>query len=130
MGRFILPLLVTSLAFQGSGDIELSIARRWTDNVLAHQPGVVDQPLLDIAAQSADHLDIVRRRIRDLVRKMPMDRRNDILRRGALAHMDIALLMPERAADYVQSDDGRGQAFTFDAFETPRTLYRREPDRL
>ena len=131
MGRFILPLLVTSLAFQGSGDIERSIARRWTDNVLAHQPGVVDRPLLDIAAQSADHLDIVRRRIRDLVKKTPTDRRNDILRRGALAHMDIALLMPERAADYVQSDDGRGQAFTFDAFETPRTtLYRREPDRL
>ena len=130
MRTIILPLIVASVLVQAANQTEMAVVRRWIDRVTSHQPGIVDQPLLDIAAESPDNLDTVRRRLREALKSEQAERRNDILRRGALAHTDIALLMPDRAAEYVQSGDGREQSFFFDAFETPRTLYRRDADAL
>lgn len=98
-------------------------ARRIAD-VTEHKPGIVDQPLIDISTMSPQRLDIVGRALRELFKPERVPVRNDILWRGALAHTDIALLLPERAAGYLQTGEGR-ERFVFDPFEKPRILYRR-----
>ena len=118
-----LPLIVVSVLSAGptqvgAREVELAIVRGWIADVLDHQPGVIDKPLLDVAAESPDHLDIVRRR--DVLKAEPVWTRNDILRRGALVHTDIALLLPERAAEYPQTDARDRFIFNFNQFEKPR----------
>jgi tetratricopeptide (TPR) repeat protein len=91
---------------------------------------VIDKPLLDVAAESPDHLDIVRVRLRNVLKAEPVWTRNDILRRGALVHTDIALLLPERAAEYLQTDARDRFIFNFNQFEKPRLVNRGDAGRL
>ena len=112
-----LPLILVSVLSVGPTQTrahqdELAIVRGWIADVLDHQPGVIDKPLLDIATQSPESLNIVRRQIRDVLKVERVPVRNDILRRGALVHTDIALLLPERAAEYLQTD--ADEPFIFD----------------
>jgi tetratricopeptide (TPR) repeat protein len=67
--------------------------------------------------------------LREFIKNERIPVRNDILRRGALVHTDIALLLPERAAEYLQSGDAK-ERFIYDAFEKPRILYREDADAL
>lgn len=124
-----LPLIVASLLTVGASQDELAIVRSWIADVTDHQPGTIDKPLLDVATLSPANLDTVRRVLRDVLKVERVPARNDILRRGAMVHTDIALLLPERAAEYLQTGEGRDR-FIFDPFEKPRILYRRDADAL
>lgn len=124
-----LPLIVASLLTVGASQDELAIVRSWIADVTDHQPGTIDKPLLDVATLPPANLDTVRRVLRDVLKVEQVPARNDILRRGAMVHTDIALLLPERAAEYLQTGEGRDR-FIFDPFEKPRILYRRDADAL
>ena len=134
MTRILPLLLAASLAGPGQHEDPTTAVRvlhEWMAAVRAHQPGTVDQPLLDVAEQSPANLDLVRRHLRAALEAERVETRNDLLRRGALVHTDIALLLPERAAAYLQTGEGReGLPFVFDPFGTPRILYRRQSDAL
>ena len=121
----LLPLVLASMLSVGGGQGDYEVVRTWVERVRLHQPGIVDEPLRQIAATSAKDFEIIRRGLRDAVKGEPVPARNDIARRGALAHTDIALLLPERAAEYL--DLGLGEErFFFDEFEKPRVSYRKE----
>ncbi len=85
---------------------ETQFVRDWIDAVRAHQPGVVDPPLLRIATTKPRDIDLIRRKLRPVLRDLyPRDDvRNEILRRGAILHTDIAVLLPEQAAAFTQAD--------------------------
>ena len=121
-------LFLSSLLALSAPQSDLDLVRTWIADVLAHQPGTIDKPLLDIATQSGKNLDTVRRVLYSVIRHERIPVRNDILRRGALAHTDIALLLPQRAAEYVETD--AHERFLFDAFERPRIVNRRDPDKV
>lgn len=124
----ILPLILASALSLGASQDDLAIVRQWIADVMGHQPGIIDNPLLDVATQPPANLDTVRRVLRATLRNERTEVRNDILRRGALVHTDIALLLPERAAEYVQTDFH--ERFIFDPFERPRIVNRRDADKL
>lgn len=127
----LLPSIVVVLAIGGAGqpgsEQAVRLFRDWTAAVLAHKPGTIDQPLLDLAAFPPADIDTVRHVMRDALKRESVAARNDLLRRGAMAHTDIALLLPERAAEYRQTGNPK-EAFLFDAFEQPKTIYRKEAD--
>lgn len=124
----LLPFLVLSLLLGGvEQDDEARLVRDWRSAVLAHQPGTVDQPLLDLAALPPNDIDKVRRILRDALKREPVPVRNDILRRGALAHTDIALLLPDRAGEYLQASNQK-EPVTFEADVQPRTLQKKGQD--
>ncbi len=124
----MLSAILASLLAVGAPQADLDVVRTWIDDVLVHRPGTIDQPLIDIATWKREDLDTVRRILHAVLQRERIPVRNDILRRGALVHMDIALLMPERAAEYVESD--AHERFIFDQFEKPRIVNRRDPDQL
>jgi hypothetical protein len=85
---------------------ETQLVRDWIDAVQAHRPGVVDPPLLKIATTNPRDIDLIRRKLRPVLRDLyPRDDvRNGILRRAAILHTDIAVLLPEQAAAFTQAD--------------------------
>ncbi len=124
----MLSAILASLLAVGALQPDLETVRTWIADVLVHRPGTIDQPLIDIATWKREDLDTVRRILHAVLQRERIPVRNDILRRGALVHMDIALLMPERAAEYVETD--AHERFIFDQFEKPRIVNRRDPDQL
>ena len=103
MRRFLLPLLALSLVAAAPRDEDpAKIVRRWVAAVLAHQPGAVDQALMEIAAAPVGDFAVVVRELRATLEhdfRAP-ELRNNVRRRGALLHTDIALLLPETAAAF------------------------------
>src|SRR5690349_1324355 len=98
--------LATALAGAQSAAEVSGIVKDWVRAVREHQPGVVDQPLLQISQESAQNLDLVRQHLYEIV-QVYVDRpeaRNEIIRRGAVLHMDIALLLPRQAATFTIDD--------------------------
>src|SRR3972149_3033830 len=75
----VLPLILASVLSLGGGQSEPDVVRTWIANVLAHQPGSIDKPLRDVAAEPPANLDAARRVRRDA----PIPTRSDIFRRGA-----------------------------------------------
>ncbi len=128
VGKLVLPLIVASVLGVGADQSDLAIVRQWMAAVTAHQSGTVDQPLLEVADMAPGDLDTVRRTLGPALKSLRNKERNDLLRRGALLHTDIALLLPERAAEYQPSPESL--PFTIDLTGTPRILRRHEPDAL
>jgi tetratricopeptide (TPR) repeat protein len=131
-----LPLILASILGMGAVQAERDLVRVWSANVRAHQPGKVDKPLLDVAALSPTDFETIRRAVSGARKREtapvtpsrnPEDRlRNDLLRRGALVHTDIALLLPQRAATYVETRVAH-ERFMFDEAGTPRVLSGQTP---
>lgn len=101
-------LIVTCLVGGAPQGAERPAVRSWIEAVRAHEPGVVDQPLRDIASMSPEDLERVRASFGAVLGREFRSRgvRNDILRRGAMLHTDIAVLMPERAYAWRVRDPG------------------------
>jgi tetratricopeptide (TPR) repeat protein len=97
---------VTGVPGVGSAARPPDVVSLWIEAVLQHQPGKVDEAARDIAAASPETFETVAARLRAvLVRTFPdRQRRNDVRRRGAMLHADIALLLPEKAAAFVWKD--------------------------
>ncbi len=76
--------------------------RAWITAVAAHRPGEVDQPLRIVAAMPATSLRVVFTQLeKELRQRFPggqLEARNDLRRRAAVVHTDVALLLPEEAA--------------------------------
>jgi tetratricopeptide (TPR) repeat protein len=85
------------------------MVRRWIGAVLAHRPGSLDEPLKAVATAPPGNFETVARGLRAVLRwDYPTPGpRNDVRRRGALLHTDLALLLPNAAADFRQFSDGR-----------------------
>jgi tetratricopeptide (TPR) repeat protein len=100
---FLIAVCVACAAPQGAARIAV---RPWIAAVRAHEPGVIDQPLRDIASMPPEELESVRALVGVVLAEEFhfRDARNDILRRGALLHTDIALLMPARASAWRVQD--------------------------
>jgi len=62
----ILLLLVTpwSVESDQTKDEVIRVVRRWVQAARQHQPGAIDQPLLDISQESPKNLEFVRRHLR------------------------------------------------------------------
>jgi tetratricopeptide (TPR) repeat protein len=97
----LLSLIVLSNpAGAGQSAPPAPIVRRWIDAAIAHRPGEVDKALLDMAAVSPatfttlapDLEQALRQEIRD------PEMRNNLRRRGALLHTDLALLQADETA--------------------------------
>ena len=130
MRQILLLLLAASLAGSSQRDEPTTAVRllhEWMAAVQAHQPGELDQPLVVVADMPSRDLDSVRRTVGAALKPLPDDKRNDLLRRGALLHTDIAFLLPEQAAEYQQSPGA--QRFIWTRPERP-TWYGREADAL
>jgi tetratricopeptide (TPR) repeat protein len=82
------------------------LVRLWIDAVLHHAPGDIDQALLDVAAAPPETFKRVAWDLQQTLMREFSDRerRNRVVRRGALLHMDLALLMPEKAAAFRRED--------------------------
>jgi tetratricopeptide (TPR) repeat protein len=116
MTTIVALALATALAGDQSAREVINIVKDWVRAVREHQPGVIDQPLLQISQESAQSLDLVRQHLYEIVQvyadrpesvKVDVDKpeaRNDIIRRGAVLHMDIALLLPRQAAKFTLDD--------------------------
>ena len=104
MRRILLPLLTLFLlGFVPQGESEVSTVRRWIDAVLAHHPGSLDAALIAVAAEPPETFGTVARYLKPVLEHdfpMKPEARNDVRRRGALLHTDIALLLPEQAAEF------------------------------
>jgi len=76
----------------------------WIDAVAAHRPGAIDPPLLRIADEQPAFFLHVRDKIGSLLEAhVPsLEERNAILRRAALLHTDIALLLPKEASVFTE----------------------------
>jgi hypothetical protein len=100
------PVLLTPGVTYAGQRTETQIVRDWIDAVRTHQPGEVDQPLLRIATEEPRNIDLVHRKLRGGLQSLHarVDDRNDILRRAAILHTDIAVLLPEQAAAFTQAD--------------------------
>jgi hypothetical protein len=81
---------------------------RWIAAVTAHHPGEVDQALVNMAAEPPDTFRVVMadldRALRQRVSVSDLGAWNDVRRRGALLHTDLALLLPDKAAAFVWQD--------------------------
>ncbi len=94
----------------------------WIEAVRGHQPGLVDESLRRVAARAPGDFAVVAEKLRGVLRARVADveERNDILRRGAMLHTDVAILLPERAATFVRGPQyGYGPLFTRD----PDTIF-------
>jgi len=115
MRRLLLPLVVIAIAAAAPRGQATQRAPaspgvtvdNWVAAALAHRPGTTDPPLYEVARASLTSFDVIARRLRGtLERSVPEpEARNDVLRRGALLHTDIALLLPDRAAAAFPSAD-------------------------
>ena len=105
---------------------EQQIVATWIKGVRAHKPGTIDPPLREIADQPPRTFDLVCRTLNSALSAIKeVQQRNDIRRRGALLHTDIAMLLPERAADFTQKDLTLPAAVDLHWQKIPA---RREPD--
>ncbi len=81
---------------------------RWIAAVTAHRPGEVDQALVNMAAEPPDTFRVVMadldRALRQRFSVSDLRAWNDVRRRGALLHTDLALLLPDEAAAFVWQD--------------------------
>jgi tetratricopeptide (TPR) repeat protein len=104
MRKILLPLLALTVLgtgpSQGGGDEQ--ITRLWVHSVQAHKPGTVDEALRDVASFRARDFEIIRDQLRSVLRRevATSTERNDLLRRGALLHTDIVLLLPDLAGNF------------------------------
>jgi tetratricopeptide (TPR) repeat protein len=109
-----------------------SMVRAWVDAALHHRPGEIDRAAKDIAAAP---LEMFRAVVGDLQSQLEEDlsepgERDDVRRRGALLHTDIALLLPDEAAAFRWSDaPSSGGAWEWEG-EGKRALVRRAPPSL
>jgi len=80
--------------------------KEWIDAVTAHRPGTIDAPLITIGNAPLADLQQIRQNVASVLEQhvASVDERNAILRRGALLHMDIALLLPEEASRFTEND--------------------------
>ena len=105
MPRTLVTLMFAALLLAAQRDLEQQIVQLWIDNARSHEPGMVDRPLRVVANQPPGTFDLVCVRLQSTLSRMyDVRERNDIRRRGALLHTDIAMLLPERAADFTQAD--------------------------
>ncbi len=106
MPKVAIVLIVASLSLAPERKDDLHLVRRWIQSARQHRPGAVDKPLLDMSVDAAHYSDLLRRMLRGVLRADfdRLDDRNDVLRRGALLHMDIALLLPRQAAEFTLDD--------------------------
>jgi tetratricopeptide (TPR) repeat protein len=83
---------------------DLHLVGEWIEAVRVHQPGVVDAPLIKIAEMPTAVFDEIRVKLRAVLEAQftDVEERNAILRRGALLHTDIALLLPQQAAAFTK----------------------------
>ena len=103
----MVPVLIAALTVaaspvpQQAADPQLT---EWINAATAHRPGAIDPPLLEIAQEQPAFFEEIRKKIASLLeRQVPsLEERNAILRRGALLHTDIALLLPEEASAFTQ----------------------------
>jgi hypothetical protein len=109
-----------------------SMVRAWVDAALHHRPGEIDRAAKEIAAAP---LEMFRTVVGDLQSQLQKDlskpeERNNVRRRGALLHTDIALLLPDKAAAFKWSDAPLlGGAWEWEG-DGKRTLVRRAPPSL
>lgn len=77
---------------------------RWIEAARTHQPGVVDNALLEVSAWGASDYEMIRVNLKEVLAQRFSNPagRDDLIRRGILLHTDIALLVPERAAAFVE----------------------------
>jgi len=99
----VVALCTLAVAAERNGN-EQRLVQLWVENVQKHVPGTIDQPLRDLANQPPRTFDVVCRTLNAALKPLTLAGRNDIRRRGALAHTDIAMLLPERAAAFTQND--------------------------
>jgi tetratricopeptide (TPR) repeat protein len=105
MPKTILVLILATLIVAPQRSEEGRIFAVWIKNVRAHEPGTVDPPLREMANQPPRTFDLVCRTLNSALSAIKdVQQRNDIRRHGALLHTDIAMLLPERAADFTQKD--------------------------
>jgi hypothetical protein len=80
--------------------------KEWIDAVTAHRPGTIDAPLITIGNAALADLQQIRQNVASVLKQhvASVDERNAVLRRGALLHMDIALLLPEEASRFTEND--------------------------
>jgi hypothetical protein len=103
MRQTILVLILATLIVAPRRSEEERILAVWIKNVRAHEPGPVDPPLREMANQPPRTFDLVCRTLNSALSAIKdVQQRNDIRRHGALLHTDIAMLLPERAADFTQ----------------------------
>src|SRR4051812_43777529 len=98
-------LLLPAHASQTESEV-VRVVRHWVDAARVHQPGIIDRPLLDMSLESPEHIDIVRHHLRTVIKvDLPsLDAQTELLRRGALMHTDIAVLLPQQAAQFTTRD--------------------------
>ena len=105
--RFLFPLLALSLlGATGQEAPTVAVVRTWLKAVLDHRPGEVDHALVAAAAIPAAAYKTMSVDVERLLRqdfRSPLAR-DDVRRRAALLHMDIALLLPDQAATLKPSD--------------------------
>src|SRR5262245_30981738 len=105
MPKTIVIFILAALVLVAQSAHEEEIVRAWIENVRRHEPGTVDRPLRDVANQPPRTLDLVCYTLQSMLSRIKnVSERNDIRRRGAMLHTDIAMLLPERAADFTQAD--------------------------
>jgi tetratricopeptide (TPR) repeat protein len=135
MRRLLVPLLALSWLGLASASEEPPVVavHRWIDAVRAHRPGVVDQPIRGVATAPPERFDVVLKNLQSVFEhefSTEPQIRNDILRRGALLHTDIALLLPEQAAAFAQFSGGTVGTPPFGSLQPLRPRVRREGDAL
>lgn len=101
---YLLILLPALLSAAQAPPPPAPAATRWIAAVRQHQPGTVDEALLEVSGWQPGEFESVRRDLRKaLVELFDSEaERADVLRRGVLLHTDIAILTPDRAASYTR----------------------------
>jgi tetratricopeptide (TPR) repeat protein len=98
--------LATDTVAAQSQEKALRVVRLWIAAAQQHHPGEIDPPLLEVARETPADIDLLLRTIRSALKALfaSDDQRNDVLRRGAMLHTDIALLLPQQAAEFTLDD--------------------------
>lgn len=99
----VAAVLISLLAAAPHAATELDTAKAWADLVRQHEPGALDDALFAIAQWPADDLEAALRGLQAYVkRNFPgsPETLNHLLKRGALLHSDVAMLVPERARQF------------------------------
>jgi tetratricopeptide (TPR) repeat protein len=98
---WLIPVLFVLNAAPGPPPVPREV-ERWVAAARAHQPGEVDQALLQIADWTTPNFAILLEHLPKSIAAMTHDEedRNDVVHRGMVLHTDIALLTPERAASF------------------------------
>ncbi len=104
-GRAVVLLL--AVLSPAAGEPPPPAAQRWIAAVREHQPGTVDEALLEVSGWPPNQFETVRQELGRALALLTASDRTDVLRRGALLHTDIAILAPERAASYTRVPSSR-----------------------